>query len=335
MKQSIYIILFALTLTSCFNNKQEPRNNVYRPEFDISTDNRNIICSYYENDKASIYQIDITNNQKTKISQKTENSLIKPLYSPDNKNIACLAESLTEDYKSKICLININSKTLIDLTKDSLLILEFVFAPSGQSIYFTAAGHFGNYSPVARKAPHEIDIYNIDIRTKKIQKITDFNSYDLHGLSINNSGDSLLFRLTAKSNKGLYWMDIKSKELLQISASNDLRAEKKLTAYEYYTPVLSKDNSKIAFTEPYELYIMERHTRISKLIFRNEPNLVNIGEAKFFYSYNYLMISLPTNSKATNSTGYNYGFYTLNPETNELKTLDLWELLLLTAPTQK
>ena len=323
MRQHIYIILLVLTLTSCFNQKDKPRNNVYRPEFDISTNNRNIVCSYYENDKASIYQIDITNNQKTKVLPTTDHSLIKPLYSPDNKKIACIAESLTQDTKSKICLIDINSNTLIDLTSDSLLILEFVFDPSGQSMYFTAAGHFGNYSPIARKAPHEIDIYNINIVTKQIKKITDFNSYDLHGLSINNSGDSLLFRLTAKSHSGLYWMDIKSKALHQLSAANDLRAEKKLTAYEYYTPVLSKDNSKIAFNEPYELYIMDRQTRISKLIFRNEPNLVNIGDTKFFNSYNYLMISLPTNSKTPNSTGYNFGFYILNPETNELKTLDL------------
>jgi len=323
MRKHVYIILFVLTLTSCFDKKQDPRNNVYRPEFDISTDNRNIICSYYEKDKASIYQIDIINNQKTKVSPTIDYSLIKPIYSPDNKKIACLVESLTEDIKSKICLIDINSKEFIDLTNDSLLILEFVFAPSGKSIYFTAAGHFGNYSPVARKAPHEIDIYNIDIGSKRIQKITDFDSYDLHGLSINNGGDSLLFRLTAKNKNGLYLMDIKSKELSQITASNDLRAEKKLTAYEYYTPVLSKDNSKIAYTEPYELYIMDRQTKISKLIFRNEPNLVNIGNVRFFYSYNYLMISLPTNSKTPNSTGYNYGFYTLNPETNELKTLDL------------
>jgi len=320
MRQYIYIILFALT--SCFGEKQEPRNYVYRPEFDISTDNRNIICSYYEKDKASIYQIDITNNQKIKVSPTTDVSLIKPLYSPDNKKFACLAESLTDNIKSKICLIDINSKALIDLTNDSLLILEFVFDPSGQSIYYTAARRFENYSPVARKAPHKIDIYNVDIETKNTRKITDFDSYNLQGLSINKSGDSLLFRLTDNSKNGLYLMDIKSKELLQITASNDLRAEKKLTAYEYYTPVLSKDNSKIIFTEPYELYIMDRQTRTSKLIFRNEPNLVNIGDAKFFYSYNYLMISLPTNSKTPNSTGYNYGFYTLNPETNEIKTLD-------------
>jgi len=319
----IYIILFALTLTSCFDKKQEPRNNVYRPEFDISLDNRNIICSFYEKDKASIYQIDITNNQKVKVSPITDYSLIKPLYSPDNKKFACLAESLTDDIKSKICLIDFNSKTIVDVTNDSLLILEFVFDPSGQSIYFTAAKDFKNYSPVARKAPHKIDIYNINIATKYTQKITDFDSYDLHGLSINNAGDSILFRLTANIKNGLYLMDIKSKEMLQITASNDLRVQKKASAYEYYTPVLSKDNSQIAFTEPYELYIMDRQTKISKLIFRNEPNLINIGDTKFFYTYNYLMISLPTNSKTPNSTGYNFGFYTLNPETNELKTLDL------------
>jgi Tol biopolymer transport system component len=302
---------------------QESRNNVYRPEFDISNDNRNIICSYYENNKASIFQVNVTNNQQTKVSPSTDYSLIKPLFSPDNKKIGCIAETLNDENKSKICLIDIKSNALIDLTNDTLLILEFVFDPSGESIYFTAAGHFGSYSPVARKAPHEIEIYHLDIGGKYIRKLTDFDSYDLHGLSINNRGDSLLFNLTSKINKGLFWMDIKSKKLFQITASNDLRAEQKASPYEYYTPVLSRDNNKITFSEPYELYIMDRQTGNTKLIFRNESYLVNVGDTKFFYSYNYLMISLPSKSKIHNSSGENYSFYTLNPETNELKSLDL------------
>jgi hypothetical protein len=64
-------------------------------------------------------------------------------------------------------------------------------------------------------------------------------------------------------------------------------------------------------------------TRVSKLIFRNEPSLVNVGAAKFFNGYTYLMITLPTITKGENSSGDNFGFYTLNPETNELRTLDL------------
>lgn len=322
MKQYIYIILFVLTLTSCFNKKYDPRNNVYGHKFDISSDNRNIICSYYEKDKAGIYQIDITNNQKTKVSPTTNYSLIAPLYSPDNKKIACLATSLTDPTKDKICLIDINTKTLSELTNDSMLILQFVFDPTGKSIYFTSAGHFGNYSPIARKAPHKIDIYNFEIETKHIRKITNFDSYDLHGLSINKDGDSLLFHLTANNKDGLYLMDIKTKKLQQITASNDLRAEKKLTPYMYFTPVLSKDNSKIAFTEPYELYIMDRQTRISKRIFRREPNITMVGDVKFFYSNNCLMLSIGTDSKKLKSTGQNFGFYTLNPETNELKQLN-------------
>jgi Tol biopolymer transport system component len=322
MRPYIYIILIALTITSCFGKKQESRNNVYRPEFDISMDNRNIVCSYYENDKASIYQIDITNDQKTKICSTTEYSLIKPVYSPDNKQIACLSESLSDNLKGKICLIDINSKNLIDLTNDSLLILECIYNHTGKSLFFTAAKRYGNYSPIASKAAHEIDIYNINIATKRIRQITNFNSYDLHGLSITKNGDSLLFRLTAKDYDGLYLMDLNSKRLSQISALNDLRVAKKATAYEYYDAVLSRDNSKISFSEPYELYIMDRRTKTSKLIFRNEANLVNVGEAKFFNSANFLLISLPTNNNVENSRGDNYGFYILNTQTNELNTID-------------
>lgn len=310
-------------MTSCFNNRQEPKNNVYRPEFDISNDNKNIICSYYENNKGNIYKIDITNNQKRKISPESEYSLIKPIYSPNNKQIACLSTTLTEEPKSKICLIDIKSKKMVDITNDSSLILEYIFSPSGKSIYFTVAGHFGNYSPIASKAPHGIDIYSIDIATKRIQKITDFNAYNLHGLSITNNSDSLLFHLTTTDNKsGLFVMDIDSKNLRQINTVNDLRAKTKVSPYEYYQPVLSRDNSKIAFSEPYELYIMDKETKISKLIFRREPNIVNIGDVNFFYSNNYLMISLPTDSKKTNSTGENFGFYTINTETNVLKELN-------------
>ena len=323
MKPHIYIVLLALTLTSCFERNREPRNNVFRPEFDISMNNRNIVCSFYENDIASIYQIDRTDNRKTRLSPTTKYSLIKPVYSPNNKQIACLAESLTDDIKSKICLIDINSKKIRDLTSDSLLILECIFNPDGQSIYFTASKHFGNYSPLARKAPHDIDIYRIDIATRKIKKITEFNSYDLHGISITTTGDSMLFRLKANDKNGLFLMSINTKNLIQISSSHDIRSDEKASPYEYYKPVLSRDNSKIAFSEPYELYILDRETRISKLIFRNEKFPVNIGEARFFNSYNYLMVTLPTDSKMQKSTGENYGFYTLNPETNELRTLEL------------
>jgi Tol biopolymer transport system component len=323
MREYILIIIVGFSVTSCFDSKRQPRHNVYRPEFDISNDNRSILCSFYENDKAGIYQIGITENKKQRVTPESEYSFIKPVLSPDNKQIACIAESLTDQVKGKLCLVDIATHRLTELTSDSTLILEYTFDPSGKSIYFTAAGHFGNYSPVARKAPHEINIFNVDITTKKITQITDYDAYDLHGLSITNNGDSLLFRLIDRDKTGLFWMDIKNKNLTKLSASNDLRAEKKLTPYEYYTPVLSRDNSKITFSEPYELYIMDRKTRISKLIFRNEPSLVNVGDVKFFNGYNYVLIALPTPTDRENNSGDNFGFYTLNPETNELKTLDL------------
>jgi len=323
MRQSILIVFFSLSLTSCFNSKREPRNNVFRPEFDISNDNKNIVCSYYENDKAIVYQIDIRTNKKQRLTPTSIYSFIRPVFSPDSKQVACIAEPLTDNLKSKILLLDITTKALNELTNDSLLILECIFDPSGKSIYFSASKYYGNYSPIARKAPHEIDIYNVDINSKKVSQISNFNSYNLHGLSITNNGDSLLFNLVSKEKNGFFLMDIVSKKLVQIAAINDLRAEKKLTPYEYYSPVLSRDNSKIAFSEPYELYIMDRQTGISKLIFRNEPSLVNVGDFKFFYKYNYLMLTIPTISTNKNSSGDNFEFYTLNPETNEIKVLDL------------
>jgi Tol biopolymer transport system component len=278
---------------------------------------------FYENDKASVYQLDITENKKLRVTPESEYSFIKPVLSPDNKQVACIGESLTDVIKGKLCTIDIVTHSLTELTSDSVLILEYVFDPSGKSIYFTAAGHFGNYSPVARKAPHEVNIFNVDIDTKKVTQITYYDAYDLHGLSITNNGDSLLFHLIDRDKTGLFWMNIKSKQLTKVSASNDLRADKKASPYEYYSPVLSRDNSKIAFSEPYELYIMDRETRISKLIFRNEPSLVNVGTAKFFNGYNYIILTLPTPTDRENNSGGNFGFYTLNPETNELKTLNL------------
>lgn len=323
MREYILIIIVGFSLTSCFDSKRQPRHNVYRPEFDISNDNRKMFCSFYENDKATVYQIDITDNKKRSVTPVSDYSFIKPVLSPDNMQIACLTESLTDAVKGKLCLVDIATNSLTELTSDSTLILEYAFHPSGKSIYFTAAGHFGNYSPVARKAPHEINIFNVDITTKEVRQITDYDAYDLHGLSITNNGDSLLFRLTDRDKTGLFWMDLKNKHLTKVSASNDLRAEKKLTPYEYYTPVLSRDNSKITFSEPYELYIMDLKTGKSKLIFRNEPTLVNVGDVKFFNGYNYLLITLPTPTDRENNSGDNFGFYTLNPETNELKTLNL------------
>lgn len=323
MKEYILVVIVGFSLISCSDSKQH-RHNVYRPEFDISNDNRKILYSFYENEKASIYEVDITdNNKRQRLTPQNDYSFIKPVLSPDNKQIACLVESLTDAVKGKLCIVDIATHNLNILTADSTLILEYVFDPSGKSIYFTAAGHFGNYSPVARKAAHKINIFNVDLTTKKVSQITNYDAYDLHGLSITDNGDSLLFRLIDKDKVGLFWMDLNNKKLTKVSASNDLRAEKNLTPYEYYNPVLSRDNSKITFSEPYELYIMDKETGISKLIFRNEPSLVNVGDVKFFNGYNYLLITLPTPTDRANNSGENFGFFTLNPETNELKSLDL------------
>ena len=323
MKHSIHFLIFILVFTSCLSQRQVDRNNVFRPEFDISKDNRKFVCSYYENNKAGIYEIDVTSKEKVKLSDNSKLSLIKPIYSPDNEKIACISESVSDDLKSKICLIDKSSKAIIDLTSDSLLILECVFSPSGDEIYFSGSKYFGNYSPVARKAPHDIDIYSVSIDRKRVRQITNFESYNLHGLSISNTGDSLLFQLDSKTKNGLVLMSINDNGIKQIIAKNDLRAEKNLTPYEYYLPVLSKDNLRIAFSEPYELYIMERQTGVTKRIFRNEPVLVNAAYFKFFNNYNYLMLTFPNDNDNKNSSGENFGFYTLNPETNELKTLDI------------
>ncbi len=323
MRECLLIIIVGFSLTSCFDSKRQLRHNVYRPEFDVSNDNRDVFCSFYENDKASVYKVDITDNKKQRVTPESEYSFIKPVLSPDNKQVACIAESVTDAIKGKLCTIDMVKHSLTELTSDSVLILEYVFDPSGKSIYFTAAGYFGNYSPVAGKAAHEINIFNVDIGTKKVTQITNYDAYDLHGLSISNNGDSLLFHLTEKDKTGLFWMNIKNRQLTKVSASNDLRAHKKTSPYGYYSPVLSRDNSKIVFSEPYELYIMDRKTKISKLIFRNEPSLINVGTAKFFNGNYYLILTLPTTTDRKDNSGNNFGFYTLNPDTRELKKLHL------------
>jgi len=323
MKHSTHFLILILVFTSCLSQRQVDSNNVFRPEFDISKDNRRIVCSYYENNKAGIYEIDITSKEKVKLSDNSKTSLIRPKYSPDNDKIACISESVFDDLKSKICLIDKSSKAVVDLTSDSILILECVFSPNGEQIYFSGSKYYGNYSPVARKAPHDIDIYSVNIESKKVRQITNFESYNLHGLSVTNTGDSLLFHLDSKTKNGLILMSLIDNGIKQIIANNDLRAEKNLTPYEYYLPILSSDNLNIAFSEPYELYIMNRLTGVSKRIFRNEPVLVNAGYFKFFNDYNYLMLTLPTNIDKKNSSGDNFGFFTLNPETNELRTLDI------------
>ncbi len=323
MKHIIHFLILFFVLTSCLSQKQVDRNNVFRPEFDISKDNRKIICSYYENNKAGIYEIDITSKEKVILSDNSKTSLINPIYSPDNEKIACISESATGDFKSKICLIDKNSKAIIDLTTDTLLILECVFSPNGQQIFFSGSKYYGNYSLVARKAPHDIDIYSVNIENKIIRQITNLESYNLHGLSICNTGDSLLFHLDSRTINGLVLMSINDNGIKQIIAKNDLRVEKKSTPYEYYLPVLSSDNLNIAFSEPYEIYVMNRLSGISKRIFRNEPILVNAGYYKFFNDYNYLMVTFPKENENSNSSGENFGFYTINPETNELRILDI------------
>lgn len=70
------------------------------------------------------------------------------------------------------------------------------------------AEEYGNYSPVARKAPHSIDIYFIDLETRESKKLTNYNAYSLSAFNLIEGGNWLVFRIMDKVS-GLYKLNLK------------------------------------------------------------------------------------------------------------------------------
>jgi hypothetical protein len=242
-------ILFILPV--CINSFGQ---KTVSPIFDISPDNKSIVISIINGKTSTLFIFSLAENKLVQLTD-ANNYYSRPVYSPQGNNIICLSKG-QETETSDLCSISLATKQITKLTDGKNYITEATFTKNGDEILYCVAGSIKNFSPMAKKAPHEIDLYSMKSDGSNTKKLTIFNAYQFSGITANQKGDTVLCKLVDnhKDIEGICLLSLSDTVPTKIEAVNNPRPE--IGTSFYGTPAYSTDNKKISFTAPYQLYLL-------------------------------------------------------------------------------
>lgn len=252
------------------------------PIFDISPDGKTMALSIGNDTESDLFLYSFETQSLTQITDEKNTYYSRPMFSPDGKKIVFLNKDLKKE-KSSINLLDISSGAIQSITTTVDYVTEAIFHPSGEKILFCASKFIGSYSPLAQKAPHDIDLYTINLNGENEIKITDFHAYELGSVSTNKTGDQIVFECTKKNRfEGIYSMPLTdTSNIVKLEVTNNPRTE--IGAYFYGSPYYSTDNSSIAFIAPYQVYTMDLSEKTCKIAWDNtkQKDMIMALHARF------------------------------------------------------
>lgn len=252
---TIKMILFAFTLfvsTISFGQKNETITGELSPIFDISPDNKNLVLSVTNGENSTLYIYSFADNKLTQLTD-TKGYYSRPVYSPKGDKVIFLSKGLSSE-TSDLCSISLDNKQIKKLTDGKVYVTEASFLSKSDKVLYCGAGTITNYSPMARKAPHDLDLYSMEQDGTNSKQITDFHAYQFTSIEPNQKGDTVLCKLIIKGTEGIYLLSLTDTVKTKLEAVNNPRPE--IGESFYGTPAYSKDNKQISFTAPYQLYTM-------------------------------------------------------------------------------
>jgi hypothetical protein len=267
--QTAILILFLLFfLMSCYN---ETTSDVKDGRGSFSYKSGHLAFTYFKNNVASIYYTTSIDSVAKKLTfPKTGWDLTFDL-SQDLSKILYINYPKGDYEICNICLYDLKSGKSDTLLNGGQLITNACISNDNKFVYFLNASEIKNYSPIATKAPHGVDIYEINVQTKSIRKLTNLNAYGIQALTSTFSDSIIGANVYDKS--GLVTVSTKTGELKEIkinSPRNDVK--------EYFIPVDLRQDSMI-YEAPYELYRYNLKTDKSELILRSPTGHFGVIQA--------------------------------------------------------
>lgn len=237
------------------DNLTQELNGFISPIFDISPNEKNIVIAKSKEESSHLFQYSLIDKTLTRLTNKEGEYYSRPVYSHKGDKILFLSKNLKNE-KSDLCLLDIESKEITKLTNGTTYVTEAVFHPSENKIIYCGAEFLGSYSPVARKAPHDLYLYSISLDSYDNEKLTKLGAYELSSISLSQTGDSVLCKLTEKDYDGIYLMSLIDTSIIQkIEAINNPRPQ--IGNSFYSNPNYSENFKNISFTAPYQLYTLD------------------------------------------------------------------------------
>lgn len=274
MKKNLLLIVLLIlpTISLVFGKKI---SGDISPIFDVSPDGKRLALSIRNGKESFIYLYSIDDENLKQLTTKKGAYHSRPMFSPDGKKIVFLTKQLSIQ-KSQIAVFDLESRKIEELKTSVSFVTEAIFHPDGKRIIYCAAGFIGNYSPMARKAPHEIDIYSVNIDGTNELKITDYSAYELSSISMDKEGRNITFEAKKKDKlDGIYVMSlVNTSKIEKIEAKNNPRPD--IGSSFYGNPNYSSDHSSISFIAPYQVYTLDLASKECKLIWDNTKDKVMV-----------------------------------------------------------
>lgn len=279
-------ILFVSTLVFNFFSEEDP----YRffvglgSEFDIAPNDEKVLFSYYSNGDEAIYEADVNGKNVWKLAGAGKGRLHSPKYSPDGEKVLFLSSN--SDGISSLMIVDPDGSNQKTLTEKDLHVSEAVFSAKGNTIFYTAIPA-EDFKKAEGETKEGLDLYSVSITGEDIKQLTDRNHFTMNALSISPDGDQVYYSLYNGNREQLTSYSLETGKEGTAEGSGDLPSEA-------YTPVVSPDGTKLAYTSvaeesrnsslfEYELFVMdatsgkkERMTDLNKSVIA--PVFFHMGE---------------------------------------------------------
>ncbi len=262
---------------------------------DLSPNDNCIVFSYSQDDNYSLYVGKIDGDSVVNIlSSNNDTSYVRPKFSPSGEHILFIA--FPKDKKSSnIFVVDKYGKNRRKITSQNQIITDAIFSNNGKTIYYVKSNTYESYSPIGIAAPHDADIYKIDFAGWDERKITNLRAYGIYNPS-EVLEKYLLARLEDSSKMGIYLIELsKQHRMRSVIPVNNPRGGADL----YYDPYYSESFNIIAFTAPYELYIMDLDSLNAKMVYGpKDQEIAHIHNVLVFKTLNKILFKKETENDA-------------------------------------
>lgn len=257
-------IICTVFFLSCGNKIKE--NTLFIGDFDLSSNDSLIIFSLNRNGVSSIYEGNfITGDYKVIVAGDETTSYFNPKYSKDDSKIVFIEWYNVNSINRTIYMSDKDGFDLKQISTGNEIIIDAFFSDFSDRIYYTKASYFGNYSPMAKEQPHDIDIYSIDINVDVEEKVSNLNAYNISGISEKDS-ISLFIGIDDADNTGVF--ELKKNIKTKVTPINNSIISSKV----HYEPLYSKHFNYLAFTSIRDLYVMNLNDNKANLVIKPSPN---------------------------------------------------------------
>lgn len=256
---AVVILCSILCIISC-TSTDENKPGIGTPQ--LSKDDKMIYFQYHEGWNSSICRMGIKDSLFEKIVPCTNDfSFYKPRLSDDGEKIVFIGKNF-ETNTDKVFIANTNGSSIQDLFT-SRDIYEAFLSKNSNEIIYNMADTVANYSPIAHKSAHGYDIFSYDLENKMTNKLTNFNSYEINGVS-DYKTDSLLYN--DKDIDGICAIARNNPSKPRVIIKNDDPDDMN---YMYYFPEFVEKYNVIVFQNSYQLYQIKGNNQI-KLIYQSD-----------------------------------------------------------------